>query len=209
MTNKLSSENKTFIITGHYGAGKTNVAVNLAVENADKATAIVDLDVVNYYFRTADFKNLFTQKGIKAVISPFFGENSNLDIPALDFDMKTLITDNEILILDVGGDDEGAKVLGRYQEVLRDIPYEMFYVVNFYRYFENEVNEALEMLTEIEKASKLRHTGIINNSNLGDETTKGVVDKTLVLAEKLSRAANLPIVKTIYSPTIYVKKVWE
>jgi hypothetical protein len=202
-------KNETTIITGHYGAGKTNVAVNLAIENSDRTTAIIDLDVVNYYFRTADFKNLFAEKGIKAVISPFFGENSNLDIPALGFDMKTLIADNEVLILDVGGDDEGAKVLGRYEEILRDIPYEMLYVVNFYRYFENEVDEALEMLLEIEKASKLHHTGIINNSNLGSETTKDVVDKTLDLAEKLSHSANLPIVKTIYDPTIYVKKVWE
>jgi hypothetical protein len=201
--------NKTIIITGHYGAGKTNVAVNLAVKNADKTTAIVDLDVVNYYFRTADFRELFKQKGINAVISPFFGENSNLDIPALNFDMNTLIADNEVLILDVGGDDEGAKVLGRYEEILRKVPYEMLYVVNFYRYFENEVDEALEMLLEIEKASKLRHTGIINNSNLGNETTKEIVDNSIGFAEKLSNLSGLPIVSTVYEPVIYVKKVWE
>ena len=105
---------KITIVTGHYGSGKTNFSVNLAVRAAQEGAdaAIVDLDIVNPYFRTADFRQLFEEKGIK-LIAPDFA-NSNLDIPSIQFDVVQLAMNEDRLIIDVGGDDAGAFALGRY-----------------------------------------------------------------------------------------------
>ena len=114
---------KINIITGHYGSGKTNVSVNMALDLAEKGekVTVVDLDIVNPYFRTADFKELFGEHNISLTVPTY--ANSNLDIPALGFDMNG-ITDREgYIIIDVGGDDEGAKALGRYRPAASMIPF--------------------------------------------------------------------------------------
>ena len=127
---------KITIVTGHYGSGKTTLSVNLAVNAAKegKNVAIVDLDIVNPYFRTADFKEMFSEMGIKLVAPDF--ANSNLDIPSIQFDVVELAMTEDYLIIDVGGDDAGATALGRYAEALsgfrNDI--EMLYVINQRRY---------------------------------------------------------------------------
>ncbi|MDR0918975.1 MAG: cobalamin biosynthesis protein CobQ, partial [Oscillospiraceae bacterium] len=117
----------TYIITGHYGSGKTNIAVNLAIEKSKETeVTVVDLDIVNYYFRTADFKELFSKHNIK--FQGISYANSNLDIPSINFEL----TENakNTTVIDVGGDDEGAKVLGMFDFK----QYEMYYVFNMYRY---------------------------------------------------------------------------
>ena len=108
---------KINIITGHYGSGKTNVSVNMALDLAEKGekVTVVDLDIVNPYFRTADFKELFGEHNISLTVPTY--ANSNLDIPALGFDMNGIADREGYIIIDVGGDDEGAKALGRYRKV--------------------------------------------------------------------------------------------
>ena len=105
---------KINIITGHYGSGKTNFAVNLAMHLAGKGETvrIVDLDIVNPYFRTADFKELFNDNNIELSASVY--ANSNLDIPAITFDVERLAGENGYLIIDVGGDDDGADAARAY-----------------------------------------------------------------------------------------------
>ena len=165
------------LITGHYGSGKTNFAVNLALRQAaeGKKVTVVDLDIVNPYFRTADFAELFEQNGIH--LEKTLYANTSLDIPAISFDLARLAYEEECLIIDVGGDDAGATALGRYAEMLRSYQAEldMWYVVNRYRYLTAQPQEALTLLYEVQQAARLQPTGIVNNSNLGSETTAETV----------------------------------
>lgn len=191
---------KITIITGHYGSGKTNLSVNLAVRAAEegKSAAVVDLDIVNPYFRTADFRQLFEEKGIK-LIAPDFA-CSNLDIPSIQFDVEQLAASEDCLIIDVGGDDAGATALGRYAEALSKYgdSLEMLYVVNQRRYLTASPEEAVTLMYEIEAAARMRHTAIVNNTNLGCETTFDIVEGSRRFAESISRKTGLPIAFTVY-----------
>ena len=211
------------LITGHYGSGKTNFAVNLALRQAaeGKKVTVVDLDIVNPYFRTADFAELFEQNGIH--LEKTLYANTSLDIPAISFDLARLAYEEECLIIDVGGDDAGATALGRYAEMLRSYQAEldMWYVVNRYRYLTEEPQETLELMYEIEAVSRMRHTGIVNNSNLGKETTAETILRAVPYAEEIAAQAKLPLVCTtcrkdltvsvpdILPVEVFVKPVWE
>ncbi len=214
---------KITIITGHYGSGKTNFAVNLALKlaAAGEKVTIVDFDIVNPYFRTADFKEMFAEKGVTLAASMY--ANTSLDIPAISFDLERMAYEPGHLIIDVGGDDAGAIGLGRYADALaayRDQT-DMLYVVNCYRYLTGEPEEALSLMREIEQVSRMQHTGIVNNSNLGTETTAETVMQSLSYAERIAEAAALPLTGTAYRSDlaldlpdgipveVYVKPVWE
>lgn len=214
---------KVTIITGHYGSGKSNISTNLAMEAAaeGKKVTVVDLDIVNPYFRTADFAKMFEENGIE-LITPSYA-NTNLDIPALNFDIERIANSDGYLIVDVGGDDDGAIALGRFSAALNEFGdnLDMFYVINRYRYLTKEPSEAVELMYNIETASKIKHTGIINNSNLGCDTLADTVISSLPYADMVSQSVNLPIVfSTIprrlgvddnrFKPIeIYVKPFWE
>ena len=160
-------ESDVVIITGHYGAGKTNLAVNLAREMAKTGPAsLYDLDIVNPYFRSADFSQTLSAAGV-TVVAPE-AANTNLDLPALSGRLEAALrTGERRLILDVGGDDAGAVALGRFAPLLEQREYQMWYVVNRFRYLTRVPEEAVGLLREIETASRLRVTHIVNNSNLG------------------------------------------
>ena len=216
---------KITIITGHYGSGKTNFAVNLAVNaaNEGKSVAIVDLDIVNPYFRTADFRKMFAEKGIK-LIAPDFA-NSNLDIPSIQFDVEQLAASEDCLIIDVGGDDAGAVALGRYAEALAQYgdDLDMLCVVNQRRTLTATPDEAAALIYEIEAAARMKHTAIVNNTNLGCETTVDIVDQSRPFAEDISRRTGLPVKYTVYPENcaeltdapdafparVYVRLPWE
>lgn len=214
---------KLTVITGHYGSGKTNFAVNLALDTAaqGKKCVVVDLDIVNPYFRTADFEEMFAKRGI-ALKAPAYA-NSNLDIPALNISVKSLLDEYDSVIIDVGGDDEGAKALGRYAPAIRECESsQILYVINKYRYLTKEPEDALQLMREIEAASGLLCTGIVNNSCLGFETTTETVAASLEFAERVSDACKLPIMATAavkealpenapapYPVEIYVKTAWN
>ncbi len=184
------------MITGHYGSGKTSLAVDLAVHFADmgERVCVIDMDIVNPYYRTADFSELFEKFGIK-LVSPQYA-NTNLDIPALCFDMDALIDSYDRIIADVGGDDAGAIALGQYSAVLRKRGYDMIYVVNKYRLLTSTPEEALELLGDIELVSGLKATGIVNCSNLGAETTADIVLDSIPYAEECARITGLPLLFT-------------
>ncbi len=188
---------KITILTGQYGAGKTNLAVNLAFEmcRCGKVT-VIDLDTVNPYFRTSDFREKFEYKSIQ-LISPIYA-NTNLDIPVLDFDMKYAIENTDFLIIDVGGDDAGAYVLGRYNDIFKEYitDTDMFYVFNIYRSPDFHINDITENIRQIETASRLQCTGLVNNSNLGDDTSSDILFKSLAYADKISGKTKIPIVFT-------------
>ncbi|MDE5770639.1 MAG: cobalamin biosynthesis protein CobQ [Ruminococcus sp.] len=216
---------KITIITGHYGSGKTNLAVNLAMQahREGRSVAVVDLDIVNPYFRTADFRNLFEENNIR-LIAPDFA-NSNLDIPSIQFDLEQIAESEDCLIIDVGGDDVGAVALGRYAEALSSYgnDVDMFYVINQRRYLTANPDETVSLMYEIENASRMKHTAIVNNTNLGKETTLEIVESSEEFASEISEMTGLPIMFTTfpeecaeltenpcaYPVKVYVKPIWE
>ena len=183
------------LFAGHYGSGKTNIAVNYAflLKKMGKEVTVADLDIVNPYFRTKDSEKELSEAGIPLISSAF--ANSNVDLPALPQELYSLVErQDRYAVLDIGGDDRGALALGRYVPfILEENNYEMFFVVNFYRPLTTTAEEAMEVMHEIEDACKMRFTAIINNSNIGNETTARDVLATFEETEKLSRLSGLPV----------------
>ena len=193
------------LIAGHYGSGKTNIAVNLAfaLKKENDNVAIADLDIVNPYFRTKDSEKELDAAGIKLICSPY--ANSNVDIPALPQEMYAITDDKSLTaVVDIGGDDRGAYALGRYAPaILEENNYEMLLVINSYRPLTRGVEDLLEIKEEIERAGKIPFTAIVNNSNLAEETTAQTVLDSLEYANEISRLCNLPIKMTTVSEKVY------
>ncbi len=183
------------LFAGHYGSGKTNIAVNYAIALAKegKQVCIGDLDIVNPYFRTADSAKQLHDAGV-TLISPQFA-NSNVDLPALPAEAYRLVEDKSIFgIMDIGGDDRGAYALGRYVPAIKaEGNYRMVFVANCYRPLTRTPEEALEVMREIEAACGLAFTDIVNNSNLGPETTAQTLLDSMDYIETLSKLSGLPV----------------
>ncbi len=183
------------LFAGHYGSGKTNIAVNYALHLAalGKRVCIGDLDIVNPYFRTADSHAELEKAGVE-LISPQFA-NSNVDLPALPAENYRLVQDKTCYgIMDIGGDDRGAYALGRYTPYIKEENnFRMAFVANCYRPLTRTPEEALEVMQEIENACHLPFTCIINNSNLALETTPETILASLDYMQSLSTLSGLPI----------------
>ena len=183
------------LFAGHYGSGKTNIAVNYAMRLADegKKVCIADLDIVNPYFRTKDSEQELKEKGI-TLISPRYA-NSNVDLPALPAESYRLVQDKSVFgVVDIGGDDRGAYALGRFADAIKsEGNYRMAFVLNRYRPLTSTVADALEIMREIETACGVKFNCIVNNSNIGAETTKENVLESVAFAEEVSLATGLPI----------------
>ena len=183
------------LFAGHYGSGKTNIAVNYALHLAGEGRQvyIADLDIVNPYFRTKDSAAVLEAAGVH-LVSPHFA-NTNVDLPALPAEAYRLVTDKNIFgIMDIGGDDRGAYALGRYVPAIREEGnYRMVFVANCCRPLTRTPEDALEVMREIEAACGLPFTDIVNNSNLASETTPETVLESRGYMEKLSELSGLPI----------------
>ena len=186
------------LFAGHYGSGKTNIAVNYALQLAreGKKTCIADLDIVNPYFRTADSANELEKAGID-LISPKFA-NSNVDLPALPAEAYRLVEDKRSYgIMDIGGDDRGAYALGRYVPFIKkEDDYRMIFVANCYRPLTRTAQEAIEVMREIEAACGLQFTDIVNNSHLGNFTDVQTVLDSQDYIRELCRLSGLPLYMT-------------
>lgn len=186
------------LFLGHYGSGKTNIAVNYAFHLKSKGypVTLADLDIVNPYFRTKDSEAELKNAGIDVISLPF--ANSNVDLPSLPAEAYSLVQDtSKYAVLDIGGDDRGAYALGRYVPyILEENNFDSFYVVNFHRPLTPDAEDALEVMNEISTACGMPFTGIVNNSSLGEETTADSVRSTFDKAERLAQLAGVPVVMT-------------
>ncbi len=186
------------LFAGHYGSGKTNVALNYAFNLRKQGydTVIADIDTVNPYFRTKDSAAELKEAGIDLIASEFAG--SNVDLPALPAAMYDIIFQSEkYAVIDIGGDDRGAFALGRYTpEILRENNYNMLMVINMYRPLTSTPEDTVEILKEIEAASGIPFNGLVNNSNLGPSTDIETIESSLAYAKKVSELSGLPIVAT-------------
>lgn len=196
---------RIIIIYGHYGCGKTNLALNLAIDLAKKGekVTIADLDVVNPYFRSGDYAGLLNEYGIEVVASDF--SHSNLDLPSIPAAMYSIFVREGTVIIDVGGDDAGAYALGRFSAKIKEAGYEAYYVVNGKRTLTSTPMEAAQILKEIESASSVPATGIINNTHLQGFTTSEIIEEGLEFAKKTAELLSLPLAATTY-PKEYVDK---
>lgn len=193
------------LFAGHYGSGKTNIAVNYALmlREQNLPVTVADLDIVNPYFRTLDSEAVFREHGIKLICSQF--ANSNVDAPAMPKEVYTLIDGrSEYGVLDIGGDDRGALALGRYvPSIVEENDYEMLLVVNKARPLTRNVPDTLEVVDEMVSACKLPFTGIVNNTNLGPETTADDVLSSVEYAEGVSKALGIPVKMTCCDEKLY------
>ena len=183
------------LFAGHYGSGKTNIAVNYAMLLADegKKVCIADLDIVNPYFRTKDSESELRAKGVTLICSEY--ANTNVDVPAIPAESYRIVQDKSCFsVIDIGGDDRGAYALGRFADAIKaEGEYRMAFVLNRYRPLTSTVEGAVEIMREIETAAGIKFNCIVNNSNIGCETTPEIVRESLAFAEDVSRATGLPI----------------
>ena len=192
------------LFAGHYGSGKTNIAVNVAMDlkKEGKDVVIADLDIVNPYYRTKDSEAELEAAGIPLISSEY--ANSNVDVPALPQALYSLVDQKDRYgVMDIGGDDRGALALGRYAPaILEENNYEMLLVINFYRPLTRDIAGMIEVMREIELAGGIPFTGIVNNSNLGRETTPQDVIATDAFARQMAEATGLPLRMTTVWETI-------
>lgn len=228
----MSTKRKFYIVCGHYGCGKSNFSINLALTLAREGRKVIlmDLDLVNPYFLSSGYKDMLEEAGIQ-VIAPLYA-NSNVDIPALPADMNLAFESDSDVVMDVGGDDAGSTVLGRFYRQIASVDYEMLYVINKYRNLTATPEDTAEILTEIETASRAKAAAIVNNSHLKQETVFETIRDSLDYADKVSELTGLPIWRTTvpkylekddrvkklmedrpecnwYPVDIYVKAPWE
>ena len=193
------------LLSGHYGSGKTNIAVNLALrmKSLQKKVAIADIDIVNPYFRTKDSQEELERAGIRLICSEF--ASSNIDLPALPQDVYAVIDDREWnAVVDVGGDDRGALALGRWRDaILAEDNYEMLFVINRFRPLTSDAASTVEVMREIEVASGMPFTGIVNNSNLGDDTTAEDVLGSQAYASSVCEMTGLTLKMTTVQEELY------
>ena len=176
---------KINIVTGHYGSGKTEFAINYALKLKESfgASTICDMDIVNPYFRTNDAVDFLNKKGV-SVIAPEYA-NTNLDLPSLPSDI--------ISVLDVGGDDDGAIALGQFYPYLSKEDYEMFFVINTLRPDTSSAEDIINLVKAIEYTSRCRVTSIVNNSNLAYLSSVKDIKDSLKLVDEVAKKLNLPV----------------
>gem|GEM_PF-48384 len=202
--NKMNFKRIT-LFAGHYGSGKTNIAVNYAVKIKDAGidVCVADLDIVNPYYRAKDSEDELQKRGIKLISSVY--ANSNVDLPAIPQDMYSIIDNKETFaVMDIGGDDRGALALGRYApSIIEENDYEMFFVINKFRPLTPDAESTVEVMREVESAGGIKFTAIVNNSNLGEETTAEDVLSSVSYAEEISSLTGLPVKLTTVKSTLF------
>lgn len=193
------------LFAGHYGSGKTNVAVNYALrlKKIFGNVTVADIDIVNPYFRTKDGEKMLKENGIRLISSQY--ANTNVDLPALPPEIYSITQNRDgAAVIDVGGDDRGALALGRYSKQIADENnYDMFFVINMYRPETRDAKSTYEIMREIEQSGGLKFTGIINNSNLGEETCADDVLKSVGYAKEVSELTGLPLCITTVEERVF------
>lgn len=220
-------EQRIFIITGHYGSGKTEFAVNFALRIKERfpRVALSDLDIVNPYFRSREREALLKEHGVELIASPT--RMGNADLPAIPAQVLSIFEDETLAgVIDVGGDPVGARVLARFAPHLQTKNYALYMVLNFNRGLTKDAASAIHYLKGIEASSGLKVTGLVNNTHLCGETTTEDVLRGNALSLEVAGETGLPLLFNAFDGrlsnelegkltgepfplTLYMKKPWE
>ncbi len=185
---------KINIVTGHYGSGKTEFAINYALRLKDSfgSSVICDMDIVNPYFRTNDAVDFLKQNGV-SVIAPEYA-NTNLDLPSLPSDIISVFSpESAPAVLDVGGDDDGAIALGQFYPHISKEDYNMFFVINALRPDTSDAESIVNLAKNIEYASRCHITSIVNNTNLAYLSSVRDIEDSLALIDEVSKRLDVPV----------------
>ena len=185
-----------YIFTGHFGSGKTEVAVNFALDHKrtmpDAKVALIDMDIINPFFRSADARGILEKNGI--VVETMLYANTNVDAPALTGRMASIIEDrSSYVILDIGGDDLGARACGYYADIINNRPHTVYFVMNPFRPFTAEPELALKVFREIENATLTGIDEILDNSNLLDYTDHKTIAHGSSKTDAIAKQLGLPV----------------
>ena len=214
------------VITGHYGTGKTELAVNLALTLAagERPVMLADLDIVNPYFRPRERKALLEEAGVRLIATS--QACTDADVPALPAELLTVLENRDTLgVLDIGGDPVGARVLARFRPKIAGEDYQMVYVLNANRPEVRETASAVRCLRAIEETTGLVCTGLVNNTHLCGETTAAEILRGAALASAVAEETGLPVLchaaqrrfaealaglsAPVFPIAIHMKKPWE
>ena len=212
------------IVTGHYGTGKTEFSVNLALaltrEHPD--VTLADLDIVNPYFRSRERKALLAESGVTLISSS--QACTDADVPSLPPQLLGLLDDpGRRGVLDIGGDPVGARVLARFRPRIAKEDHQLLFVLNANRPEVRQRDDAIRYLRSIEAVTGLSCTGIVNNTHLCGETTAEDIRKGAVLAAAVAEETGIPLLchtaletlageledLPLFPIRIYMKKPWE
>ena len=193
-----------YVIIGNFGSGKTELALNMVFDAAARGekVTLVDIDVINPYFRSTERKAELNAAGIR-LISPNF-TSSGVEVPSIPAEIFSVFSDDsDLVVFDVGGDPVGAIAMGQYYGYFKSLEnFEVWYVINVRRPLSSGTAENLEMLGKIQGVSRLRVTGILNNTNLAHETSTADLFDGLEVTKQLSDETGLPVVGTIGTPEV-------
>lgn len=190
----VQNDKRIRIITGHYGSGKTEFAVNYAIKLREvfPKVALSDLDIVNVYFRSRERREELENLGIQVIASSIEGDSA--DLPAVSAAITTPVRDTSCqYVIDLGGNDVGTMVLGRLKPLLKPEETDFFMVVNVYRPGTSTVEDIIAQMQSLERSSGLKITGLINNTNLIRETTVATLQEGDVVLKKVSEVTGVPI----------------
>lgn len=180
-------EARIHVIVGHYGSGKTEFAINYAytLKETYQKVYVVDLDIVNPYFRTHDVKETLEKDGICVIASPY--ASSNVDVPSLPAEVHKVFADRDAaVVFDVGGDDDGAIALGRYKRFFEAENPEVLFVINCFRPLSKTAEDIMALMNDIEAVSRLTVTGLVNSSNIAGLTTEEEVITGQAVVDEVS-----------------------
>ena len=181
-------------LVGNYGSGKTEISLNLALKLARRGekVTLVDLDIVNPYFRSSERTELLEKEGVK-VYAPSFAM-STVDVPSLPADIQAVFADkSRRVIFDVGGDDTGAAALGQYKPYFDQDDVEVLFVVNAFRPLSGDADSVCDLMLRVAGRSRLSPTAVINNANVAWETEESDLVRGEELLREVSTRMNLPI----------------
>ena len=194
----MQSENlpkaRILVLVGNYGSGKTEISLNLALKLARRGekVTLVDLDIVNPYFRSSELNELLEKEGVK-VYAPSFAM-STVDVPSLPADIQAVFADkSRRVIFDVGGDDTGAAALGQYKPYFDQDDVEVLFVVNAFRPLSGDADSVCDLMLRVAGRSRLSPTAVINNANVAWETEESDLVRGEELLREVSTRMNLPI----------------
>lgn len=191
-TDWLQAGRRVKVLVGHYGSGKTELAVNMALALAEQSSAmLIDLDIVNPFFRSAEVSPLLQERGVEVVYPAF--ALSGVDIPILPAEVERAFTTEAWCVFDVGGDDDGAVALGRYHAQFSACPADVFFVVNPFRPRTERVEQALALMESVQRRARVPITGLAVNANLGAETGTEEILAGRAFIERLSRESGVPV----------------